>query len=126
VGRDVFFLILASIFSVPLLINVIATRMGFFLFPAGDPILQWGYTTLVMVAAWPVFSDAVVQVRSLRLGLSVVFGLASLVLYLASAYYVFTGSALTPFPREIWFETVALFLLAGLLAGVVRQGRTHL
>lgn len=125
VGRDAFSLVLASIFSVPLLINLVATRMGFFLFPVGDPALQWGYATLVLLAAWPIHLSAVSQVRSVRPGLALIVSLAALALYVASAYYVWTGSALPPFPREIWFDTVALLLLAALSVQTIRHGRTH-
>jgi len=123
VGRDAYFLVLASIFSVPLLINVIATRMGFFLFPVGDPALQWIYATVVLLAAWPIHFTAAAQMRSLRPGLALVVSAAAVILYGASAYYVWTGSALPPFPREIWFDTVALLLLAALTAGMVRHIR---
>jgi len=125
VGRDGFSLILATIFSVPLLVNVVATRLGYFLFPAGDPALQLVYTTLVMLASWPIFVRALSQARSLRPGLAVIVSLAALVLYAASGYYILTGSALPPFPREIWFDTVALLLLAAHTGEVVRHARAQ-
>jgi len=107
------------VFSLPLWSDLVAQALGFELFYLADPKLQAVWGTLVQVlGGWPLYADALQQLRQGRAGRAGAVILLSTLLYAGGLY-----AAVVNVPASFYFLAAGGLILLGHLLDYVDSRR---